>query len=62
MWVCEQILAAVHSNFEESWIAVRKEMVFLLLAQYLPATAKSKLRKKAKGMIAQTLADVKKSS
>jgi hypothetical protein len=31
----------------------------MLLAQYVPATAKSMLRKRAKGMIAQTLADVK---
>ena len=62
VWVCERILAAAHSNVDESWMAVRKEMVFLLLAQYLPSTAKSMLRKKAKGMIVTTLADVKKSS
>ena len=62
VWVCERILAAAHSNVDESWMAVRKEMLFLLLAQYLPATAKSMLRKKAKGIIAQTLDDVKKSS
>jgi hypothetical protein len=37
-------------------------MVFLLLAQYLPSTAKSMLHKKAKSMIVTTLADVKKSS
>jgi hypothetical protein len=62
VWVCERILAAAHSNVDESWMAVRKEMVFLLLAQYLPSTAKSMLHKKAKSMIVTTLADVKKSS
>jgi short-subunit dehydrogenase len=61
VWVCERILAVAHSNLNESWMAVRKEMVFLLLAQYLPSTAKSMLCKKAKGMIVTTLADVKKS-
>ena len=61
VWVCERILAAAHSNVDESWMAVRKEMVFLLLAQYLPSTAKSMLHKKAKSMIVTTLADVKKS-
>jgi hypothetical protein len=46
VWVCERILATAHSNVEESWIAVRREMMILLLAQYLPANAKSMLRKK----------------
>jgi len=35
VWVCKQNLAAAHSNVDELWMAVRKEMVFLLMAQYL---------------------------
>lgn len=60
-WVCERILAAALNDVDESWIAAGREMLIMLLAQYLPATAKSMLRKRAKGMIAQTLAEVKKS-
>lgn len=58
-WVCERILAAAHSDVDESWIAAGKEMIFLVLAQYLPATARSMMKRLAKGLIAQTLADVK---
>ena len=60
-WVCERILAAALNDVDESWIAAGREMLIMLLAQYLPATAKSMLRKRAQGMIAQTLAEVKKS-
>ena len=56
-WVCERILAAACSDVDEMWVANAKEMLLVCLSQYVPNFAKRRLRKAAKDMIAQTLAD-----